>query len=133
VALEVGDEMEVEIWKLGMFGVRVVHCDGNSLTIATLDGHPEAGRITFGSYRNARGEVLFHIRSRARAGSKLKYVGFVALGDAMQTNTWTGFIHRLALEAGDGVAGEIHVEKREVDEEPGDEAADRPTFIARGD
>ena len=47
-----------------------------SLTLGTLEGHPEAGRITFGAYRNDDGDVVFHIRSRARSSTLFNYVGF---------------------------------------------------------
>jgi hypothetical protein len=131
--LAVGDELDVDIRGAGTFGVRVVHRDANSITLATLKGHPEAGRITFGAYRNDRGDVVFHIRSRARAGSRGHLAGFLVAGDPMQTNTWSDFINRLAASVGDGVVGTIRAEKRRVAEEPGDRSVDVPTFIAEGD
>src|SRR5690606_14535533 len=85
VPLELGDELRVHIALTGTFRVRLVHPTPPSLTIATLPGHPEAGRITFGSYRNRAGQVVFHIRSRARSRSRLLYAGFLTAGDAMQT------------------------------------------------
>lgn len=131
--LRVGDEIEIDIRLAGSCGVRVVHRDANSLTLATLEGHPEAGRITFGLYRDHRGNVVFHIRSRARAGSRIQLAGFLFAGDPMQTNTWSDFINRFAASVGDGVLGAIHAEKRTVDEEPGDRSLNGPTFVAQGD
>lgn len=131
-ALTVGDELDIQIRMAGECAVRVVHADANSLTLATLEGHPEAGRITFGSYRNDRGEVLFHIRSRARSATRARYLGFLAMGEAMQTNTWVDFINAVAAFAGDGVAGEIQVSTEEIEDEPPG-AANAPTFLARGD
>ncbi|HEX7119886.1 MAG TPA: DUF1990 family protein [Longimicrobiales bacterium] len=132
--LDVGDEMEVRIRMTGTFRVRVVHRDRNSLTIATLLGHPEAGRITFGAYRNDVGDVIFHIRSRARSGSTRYYAGFLAMGDAMQTETWAEFVNRVAATTGAGVLAFVHAETRKL---PGDaegpEALRRPTFLARGE
>jgi hypothetical protein len=130
--LAVGDELAVRITGTGEFGVRVVHRDSQSFTLATLAGHPEAGRITFGAYHNTRGGLVFHIRSRARVSSRLRFLGFLLAGDPMQTNTWTDFVNRVAGTFGRGVLGRVHAEKREVEAEPGDESADRPTFIARG-
>jgi hypothetical protein len=132
-ALERGDELDVDIIGAGTFGVRVIHRDANSITLATLAGHPEAGRITFGAYRNRWDDVVFHIRSRARAGSRSHYAGFLFAGDPMQTNTWSDFINRLAAAVGDGVEGMIHAEKQRVHEERGDREVDAPTFIAEGD
>ena len=104
-----------------------------SLTLATLTGHPEAGRITFGSYRNSAGDVIFHIRSRARSGTPLKRVGFLAIGEAMQTNTWTDFIRNTAAAVNAVIAGVIHAETEKVDETPeDDEPSCRPTFQAVG-
>jgi hypothetical protein len=131
--LEPGDEMDVEIRMAGTFRVRVLHRDDNSITIGTIKGHPEAGRITFGAYRNARKDVIFHIRSMARSGSRMTLLGFKALGEAMQTNTWTDFIKKVAVATGRGVLGEIRADTKECDDaELGDDNVS-PTFIAQGD
>lgn len=129
-----GDELEVEIPSAGTFRVRVGHRDANSLTLATLAGHPEAGRITFGAYRNERNEVVFHIRSRARSSSRSRYAAFLVAGEPMQTNAWTDFIQRLAASVGSGVAGAVHAVTREAELTPEDgaEGQHRPTFIAEG-
>ena len=114
--------------------VRMVHESPQSLTLATLEGHPEAGRITFGSYRNADGEVIFHIRSRARSTNTLKRVGFLAIGEAMQTNTWTDFIRNTAAAVNATIKGVIYADTQQVEELPeDDEPMHAPTFIAVGD
>ena len=114
--------------------VRVIHDDAQSITLGTLTGHPEAGRITFGAYRNPAGDVIFHIRSRARSTTPMKRIGFLALGDAMQTNTWTDFIKNTAASAGASINGVIHADTDAVDELPeDDEPLQSPTFLAVGD
>lgn len=128
-----GDELDVHIAAAGLFAVRVLHVDERSLTLGTVEGHPEAGRITFGAYRNDFGDVLFHIRSRARSRTRLHYAGFLALGDAMQTACWTGFVNAVANTTGDGVVGFVHATTSRLardDDEGG--AAHAPTFVARG-
>ncbi|QRO00864.1 DUF1990 family protein [Archangium violaceum] len=132
--LEPGDELRVRIRGAGTFHVRIIHRDRQSLTMATLPGHPEAGRITFGAYRNEPGDVIFHIRSRARSGSRVMYLGFRTGGEAMQTNTWTDFVNTVALTVGEGVIGFIHAETTVMEEahESADDARG-PTFLARGD
>jgi hypothetical protein len=131
--LALGEELEVRIAAAGSCFVRVVHADEQSFTLATLCGHPEAGRITFGAYCNAREDVVFHIRSRARSGSRLLYAGFLAAGEAMQTNTWTDFIGAVAQTFGQGVIGSIHSETRQAPDEPPPLEECSPTFLARGD
>lgn len=130
--LEVGEELEVDIRMAGTTAVRVVHTNDNSVTLATVEGHPEAGRITFGAYPNDRGDVVFHIRSRARSSSSVNFAGFLTTGEPMQTNTWTDFIDVLAHLVGDGVVGAIHAETKELPETEASGITDEPTFIARG-
>src|SRR5829696_1922434 len=62
-----GARLDIVIAPAQPCAVRVIHESDQSVTLGTLDGHPEAGRITFGSYRNSAGDVIFHIRSRARS------------------------------------------------------------------
>jgi hypothetical protein len=132
--LALGDELHVRIRGAGSFGVRMVHQDAQSFTLATLPGHPEAGRITFGAYRNRRGDVIFHIRSVARSGSRLHYLGFRMAGEPMQTNTWTEFVNRAALTFGEGVIGPVHAETLKLRWRPGQEdCPECPTYLARGD
>lgn len=114
--------------------VSVIHEDAQSITFATLEGHPEAGRITFGAYRNAEQSVIFHIRSRARSTTRLQRLGFLLIGDAMQTTTWTDFINNVAVLAGTSISGVVHADSVEVEEEPGDDEPLRaPTYRAVGD
>lgn len=129
--LQVGDELSIEIFGAGRCAVRVVHQDAQSLTLATLEGHPEAGRITFGAYRSEAGEVIFHIRSRARSDSLLRLFGFVVAGEAMQTNTWSQFISRVGALAGAAIEG-VQAKLETLDEEEEDDETG-PTFLARGD
>jgi hypothetical protein len=132
--LALGDELEVDIRAAGACRVRVVSRERQSLTLATLTGHPEAGRITFGAYRNQAGEVVFHIRSRARSASGIKYLGFLTAGEPMQTNTWTDFVRTVALSFGTGVRGYVHAETRRIEDEGEDpDRLCQPTYRAEGD
>jgi hypothetical protein len=134
--LEVGEELDIRIRLAGFARVRVVHKGPCSITLATLTGHPEAGRITFGAYRDEKGAVIFHIRSRARSSSLLNYFGFRSAGDPMQTSAWTDFVNNVALTCGSGVHGVVHSETRTIgadDVDEGDEAMNCPTFVAAAD
>lgn len=131
-ALEPGDELDVWITGAGHFRVRVIHVDRQSFTLATETGHPEAGRITFGAYRNRRGDVIFHVRSHARSSSRFHRMGFRAAGEVMQTSAWTGFIDRVAQSFGDGVIGFIHAETNRCGDEATWAEERTPTFVAAG-
>jgi len=131
--LGVGDELDIRIALAGQCRVRVIHYDEQSLTLRTLCGHPEAGRITFGADRDERGRLIFRIRSRARSRGLLQYFGFFVLGKQMQGRCWIRFIRRVAEVCGGRIEGHIHVSSRKVDEDPGDRAgADAPTFTRSG-
>jgi hypothetical protein len=132
--LGVGDEMEIGLPGAGRVRVRVVHVGAHMLTVATLRGHPVAGRITFGAYPNARGDVVFHIRSRSRAASALHRLGHFLAGDAMQSTTWIDFIDHLANTVGEGVIGAIHEDACRVPAEvERDDAPLTPTFHTDGE
>ena len=130
--LGVNDELEIVIRMAGQCRVRVTCCDEHSVTFTTLQGHPEAGRITFGSYRHDSGAVIFHIRSRSRSGDAKFAAGFLTIGEAMQTNTWTDFVRTVASTYGSGVLGEVHADTREVEATAADRDVSRPTFAANG-
>ena len=127
-------EIDITIKPAQHCRVRVIHEDEQSITLGTLAGHPEAGRITFGAYRNPAGDLIFHIRSRARSSSTSRLIGFLAIGDAMQTNTWTDFINNTAAAVGAHVTDAIRTDTREVEELPEDDhPLHSPTFLAVGD
>lgn len=128
-----GEHLDVDIAGGVACQVRVTHGDDQSFTLATLPGHPEAGRITFGAYRNRRGDVIFHIRSRARSSTALHYAGFLTAGEVMQTSTWTEVVNRAGAYAGQGVWGAIRARTTTIAAEDEQAACTQPTFIARGD
>lgn len=130
--IECGEEIEVKILGAGRCWVRTIHLDEQSLTLATEVGHPEAGRITFGAYRNRHGDVIFHIRSVARSSSRMLRTGFLATGEVMQTSTWTDFVNRVAIHFGDGPLGFIHAESRMQADEEDETALHAPTYRAVG-
>jgi hypothetical protein len=131
--LQCGEILEVAITGGVDCTVTVIHRDPQSLTLATQLGHPEAGRITFGAYRNRRRDVIFHIRSRARSATPLHYAGFLTAGEVMQTSTWTDFVDRVAAYAGKGVWGSIRAGTTPLHDEDEHEATGQPTFFAKGD
>jgi hypothetical protein len=127
-----GEELGVRIRMAGKTRVSVLHRDRCSFTLGTAEDHPESGRITFGAYRNGRGDVIFHIRSRARSRRRTDYAGFLALGNPMQTTTWTDFVDRVAVSVGEGPLAFVHAETTVVPDEDADRRT-TPTFRAEAD
>ena len=63
-----------------------------------------------------------------------KRLGFLAIGDAMQTNTWSDFINNTAAAVGAHIADVIHADTKEVEDLPEDDhPLQSPTFLAVGD
>jgi hypothetical protein len=126
--LEVGDEMQVEIRGAGTCEVRCIHVGPRSLTLRTLDGHMEAGRITFGAYRE-NGKLVIHIRSRARSGSRRRHVAYLLLGRNMQARLWNLFVAGVAARCGQKNA-DVETQTRRIQSTLADLGElDTPTFI----
>ena len=126
--LGVGDEMKVFIQGYGECAVRVVHLEPRSLTLRTLEGHFEAGRITFGAYYDGE-SLIFRVRSRARSVDRLRHAGYKLLGQKMQGQTWITFIERVVEKTGGAMIGKIHVRTRELRSTLADLGElDTPTF-----
>jgi hypothetical protein len=53
--------------------------------------------------------------------------------DALQTNTWTEFVNRVAVSTGDGVLSYVHAETVHLKKVVIDEDPCSPTYIAKGD
>jgi hypothetical protein len=127
--LELGDELEIRIALRGPCRVRVIHFDDQSLTLRTLSGHPEAGRITFGAGRDDRGRLTFRIGSRTRASGLFNYLGYLLIGKQLQARCWIRFIDRVAEACGGRIAGRIRVRTERIEEEPADcPGHDEPVF-----
>lgn len=131
--LQVGEDMNIGIALKGGCQVRVVHTDDRSLTMRTIEGHPEAGRITFSADRDEDGHVIFTIRSRTRAADFLSYAGYFLIGKQMQARTWTRFLENVVRESGGTQVGSIEVCTRQVEEREADRSdLDSPTIAAKG-
>ena len=107
--LKVGDELKIRIGGVMPCGVRVVQVDDVTLTLRTLAGHPEAGRISFRAGRDEQSRLTFAIRSRARSGGLLHYVGFLLMGRTMQARCWIRFIGRVAQASRGRMVGPVRV------------------------
>ncbi|GAB5520258.1 MAG: hypothetical protein RhofKO_25090 [Rhodothermales bacterium] len=109
--LRVGDNVHIHIRGPWDGPVRVIDLTPTSFTLATLDGHLEAGTIQFEARDEAKG-IVFSITSCARSSShavdllydKLKVIRVA------QTYMWEAFCQNVADEAGQSVdVGDVEV------------------------
>jgi hypothetical protein len=109
----VGDEYEITMLGPWNGRVRVVSSSARRFTLETLEGHPEAGHITFsvspfGDYETT---LRVHIESWARARNALVSAayGTIGLGRQMQTEVWITFLQRLSTLAGVEETPEVRI------------------------
>ncbi|MDT7857927.1 DUF1990 family protein [Rubrivirga sp. S365] len=121
--LAVGDEFDIEIRSPWNGPVRVVEAEPTRFTLATLEGHMEAGLIRFeaADHPARPGALRFAIESWARSADGVVDLAYDGLGVAKagQTAMWTFFCERVAEDCGGRRAGEVRVttEREETDPE----------------
>lgn len=124
--LDVGDEFDIKIRSPWDGPVRVVAVEPTCFTLATLDGHMEAGQIRFeaAAHPTAAGALRFSIESWAR--SRDGAVDFVydelGLAKKAQQAMWTFFCERVADDCGGQKMEEVRVltEREATDDGGGD-------------
>jgi len=91
-------------------GVRVLHADDLSFTLATLAGHLQAGWITFGAHDDA-GCTVAQVQSLGRTGDPLYEVGFRLFGHSQQEHFWNATLEALGRRLGRQVRVESLTDK----------------------
>ena len=124
-----GDEFDIRMlgpWN-GM--VRVCETSDVAFTLATLEGHPEAGHITFSVDEIGAGDVRVHIESWARARDSVVAAAYGALGigKQVQTEVWITFLQRLSVLAGMREKPEVQITTERLPLTEADDAPARPT------
>jgi Domain of unknown function (DUF1990) len=114
--MAVGDEYVVRMPGPWDGPVRVVERTPTSFRFATLDGHLEAGQISFEAHA---GDLLeFRIESWARAGDRLSNLLYdhLRMSKEIQLHMWTSVIQRAAELAGGRLTGGIEIRTRRVED-----------------
>ena len=100
-SVKVGDDIDIRISGPWNGPVRVAHADRTKLTLVTLKGHLEAGKIQFEFIKGDNSQVTFRIESFAR--SKDHIVDFLydklPISRFMQREMWVAFCEKVADEA----------------------------------
>ena len=113
-ALRVGDEFHIKILGPWNGSVRVTQVSPTSFEFVTLEGHPEAGRISFEVHAlDGRPDALrFEIHSVARSRDGLVAFAYDTIrgGKLMQEATWVEFCERVAQASGGQPLGPVTVE-----------------------
>jgi uncharacterized protein YbjT (DUF2867 family) len=106
--LEANATLTLELPARGHVQVRVESIDDESITLATLAGHPLAGIVRFRFRDRADGTVRFTIDVAERPASRLDQLSMALVGAAAQARTWKQTAENVARSAGghspDGVS-----------------------------
>jgi hypothetical protein len=119
--MQPGDEYDITILGPWNGSVRVVEVTATSFTFVTLDGHPEAGQITFSARQSSTTPhaLRFEIHSWARSRDMLVSLGYHEgkIGKVIQENAWVTFCERVVKASGGTQIGKVEVETEERDDD----------------
>lgn len=100
----------------GNFQVRVEEASDTSVTLATLEGHPLAGTVTF-SAEEIDGAMRFLIEVQARPSNIFDWLALRLGGHAMQNQNWKEVVARVADLSGGTMVGGIQHESEALGDE----------------
>jgi hypothetical protein len=113
-SLNVGDEFHIKILGPWNGSVRVTQVSPTAFDFVTLEGHPEAGHISFEVHPlDGRPDALrFEIHSLARSRDGLVAFAYDTIGGGklMQEATWVEFCQRVAKASGGQALGPVTIE-----------------------
>lgn len=114
-ALEVGDELVVEMPGPWNGPVRVVDVGGTHLRLATLRGHLEAGQVLFHAWPEG-GRLTFEIEVWARPSSGLLRLLYchLRLAKEIQLNMWVRFCRAAVETAGGRPDHGVHIRTHRI-------------------
>lgn len=116
--MQVGDEYDIKILGPWNGSVRVIEVKPTTFALATLEGHPEAGQISFqlNPHPTLANALRFEIQSWARSRDALVQLTYqhLKLGQEAQTNTWVTFCQRVVEASGGTLCGEVEVSTSEL-------------------
>jgi hypothetical protein len=116
--LRAGDEFTVRIPGPWDGPVRAVEVDDAAFTLATLDGHLEAGRIRFSARNLGSRRLEIRIEAWARGGDAVSNLLFdrVPVNKEVQLHMWISVLERLIELSGGRRDGLLDITTRRVDE-----------------
>jgi uncharacterized protein YbjT (DUF2867 family) len=111
------DTLTLELPVRGHVQVRVEKIEAQSMTLATLEGHPLAGIVRFSTRDTAPGSVRFAVDVIERAASRLDQLSMAVIGNAAQKRTWTATAENVCELAGGRAEAGVVEETWSLDDE----------------
>jgi len=121
--MAVGDEYDITMLGPWNGRVRVSEVDSRSFTLITLEGHPEAGHITFSVLDDLGVSGALRVRIESWARSRDRAVHFtydtLKIGRQVQTEVWVTFLQRVSTLAGVSETPEVEIVSESLARPPG--------------
>ena len=111
----------------GNIQVRVEEQTPDSITLATIQGHPLAGIVTFKSEQLENG-VRFMVEVHARASNIFDWIALRTVGSAMQNQNWKQVVERVTTLSGGVAVNGVETSSEKLDE---DEAKQVESWVRR--
>ncbi len=113
--IEQGATLTANIPMRGNIQVRVEQCTEDTVTLATVEGHPLAGIVTFRA-EPSPGFVRFVVEIHARASNVFDRMAMRTVGRVMQNGNWSQVVERMVDASGGRARGGVESESRTLDE-----------------
>jgi uncharacterized protein YbjT (DUF2867 family) len=98
--VQLGVTLTMHLPLRGNVQVRVVELESNRLTLATLEGHPLAGIVSFRLESVEAGRLRFHVEVHDRPGNIADWLVMSTVGGAVQVATWRSTVDHVVKESG---------------------------------
>ena len=115
--LELGSTLTLDLPLRGHVQVRVVEVTNNSMTLATLAGHPLAGVNTFRFEGIPGHDLRFEVETCDRSATPIDALAMRTLGLLMKRWTWNAFVERTAQAFGSPPPIEVQTEEETLEGE----------------
>jgi len=115
-AIEEGETLTLALPLRGHVQVRVTGLESCRVTLLTLAGHPLAGAVRF--MTEQRGPLVrFQVEVYDRPANVLDFVAMRAVGDRLQSQTWSEVIEKMIGVSGGEAANGVEHESESLSEE----------------
>lgn len=122
--MKVGATLSLELPPRGHAQVRVEEIDEDSITMATVEGHPLAGVVRFEFRQLSDGVLTFTINIAERPATRLDQVAMTLVGRAAQRQAWEETVERVVRASGGRAPDGVKHESWKLDGDAAEEIED---------
>ena len=114
--IEYGETLSARLPGRGNIQVRVLECETDRVTFATIEGHPLAGMVSF-TARPEAGRLRFAVDTHTRPANTLDWFAIHLAGRWFQDLTWKHVVEKTAQLSGASFNGGVQHRAETLDDE----------------